>query len=167
MCDPFTIAAVSLTVAGEVVQHSAQQKQAKATRAAADESARVQLGAQNARALEETVAAAQSIDEANRQTTSVAAQARLSAIAGGVAGNSVDAVLNEVQGNLGRFKDSVHQNLGMTLLQIQRGNMGIEAQRESRINSVPAPNPWITGLAITSSVVGGVRDYKAGKPPKG
>lgn len=170
MCDPGTIALTALVaggatkVAGAVVGHKAQNKEKKANDIAATDAAVADFSALHARELEEKVAAGQSLEEGARQAASASSMARLSAISSGVGGASADAIVGGIAADRGRFNDSVKQNLDMSLLQIQRQGLGVEATRKARINSKSKANPWVTGLAIGGAVADTATQYYAGKP---
>lgn len=166
MCEPTTIVAAALAikagteVVGSVMEHKAQNKANKANTAAANDAAVASHNVLNARTLEERVAAGQAINEGERQTVSASAEARLSAITSGVAGQSAEAVLGTIEGDLGRYTDSIKQNLDMNLLQIDRQRLGVEAERRGRIATGPQKaNPWATGLSIARAGV----DYATAK----
>lgn len=160
-------AQLAIQVGSAIAGHAAQDKQAKATRIAADEAAATQFNALNARSLEERIAAAQAINEGGRQAASAASLARLSAITAGVSGQSADAITQGIEGDLGRFTDSIDQNLEVSQFQLERAGLGIEAQRKGRINGVPPANPFLTGLTIGSDVVDFIGKRIAQQTPKG
>lgn len=150
---PFILAAASLAIkAGSAVAaHKAQNKASAANLIAANGAANAENAALSARALEEGAATAQSIDEGQRQSMSAASMARISAVSSGVAGQSADAILGSLAGDLGRYTSSAKQNLDLSLLQIDRARLGVEARREERINAVPRANPFLTGLSIAGA----------------
>ena len=168
MCEPTTIAAVALTtveVGSAVVKHKAQNKAADANAVAANESAEMQQRALTRRLLEERIASGQDVQAGERQSASAISIARLSALESGVQGASVDAQQQQLEGDLGRFKDSVAQNLGATEAQIADQRLGVDAERRARINGVPGANPFLTGLTIAGSGLDLYTNLKSNKPP--
>lgn len=169
MCEPTTIAAVAMTaveVGGAVIKHKAQNKAHDATETAANDSAELQQRALSQRLIQERIASGQDVMAGERQATSAISIARLAALESGVAGYSVDAQTHQIEGDLGRFKDSVEQNLGVTELQIDQQRGGVEAERKARISGVPEANPFLTALTIAGSGVNLYNNIKSTKPPK-
>jgi hypothetical protein len=160
-------AQLAIKVAGSVGEHVAQNQAAKANERAANASALASQHALTERAIEEQISAGSEIVEGDRQALSASASARLSSVNAGVAGQSADAILHQVQANRGRYVDSVRQNLDFGLLQIARQREGVDAERLSRIAQVPRANPFLTGLKIGSAII----DYKtqtaSASAPKG
>lgn len=165
---PVIIAAAmaALEIGQAVAGHSAQNKQHKANETASNEAALESQRALNQRLLEERLAESQDIQAGERQAVSAASLAKLSAVSGGVAGNSVNMEQQAIEGDLGRFKDTAAQNLGLVELQIDRQRAGVEAERQARISGVPGANPYLTALTIAGSGVNLYGNIQSTKPPK-
>lgn len=167
--DPITALMAAQLIIGvgkAVLGHQAQNKAAKANESAADLAALESQRAINARLIEERIASGQDILAGERQAVSAASLARLSAVAAGVGGNSVQLQQQEIAGDLGRFKDSVDQNLSLVELQLERQRGGVEAERISRINGVPGANPYLTAFTIAGEGLDFYTKRQSYKPPK-
>jgi hypothetical protein len=97
--------------------------------------------------------------QADRQARKADALARVSAGEAGVTGASVDALVNDISAEASAFKVAQEQNLDMTITQLQREKVSEQAQARNRINSVPAANPFATGLTIAGMGL----DFAAGQ----
>lgn len=166
MCDPTTIAltGLGLGIAGEIAGHQAQNSASKANEKAAKEAAKVDIGAINLRETQEGQSAMQQLEEAERQTKTVAGQARVSASEAGVAGVSVDALLNQIQAEGSLLKSDIGLNKQNTIAQLEREKLGVAATAQSRINAVPRANPFATALRIGSRVVDTAGQFARRKP---
>lgn len=153
------------SIAGAIAGNNAQNKNAKATRSAADKAANAEYAGLNVRALQERIAAATQVEQGSRQAMSAASLARLSAVSSGVAGQSADAILQTIEGDRGRFNSSIDQNLDFILAQLEREELGVEARRQSRISSAPKANPFLAGLTIAGSLTDFGTQYLSQKPP--
>lgn len=166
---PFALVAAKLAIdtAGAIVEHQAQNKQARANEAAANAAARADRAALAGRAIEERIAAAQSLQASGAQAMSAAALARLSALRAGVAGQSVTAVSQTIQADLGATRDSITQNLDLALLQVERQGASVEALRQSRIAAVPRANTLLTALKIGRAALEAGSQASSMQAPKG
>lgn len=168
MCNPgilleagqFAVQAGS-TIAGA----SAQAKQSKATKQAAIEANAQTYKSLDTRAGQEQDAATRTIMSADRAARATDALARTSAGAAGVAGASVDALLAGIAHDKFTAEDTIHTNLSNTLSQIDAEKKGADANMQNRINSAPAPNPFMTGLQVAGEALD---TYNQSRPkPKG
>lgn len=165
MCDPGTLLAAgsfAVSAGSAVVGASAQAKQAKANKKAAQGANAETYQALDTRANQEKDAATQTIMAADRQARATDALARTSAGAAGVAGASVDALLAGIAHDKFTAEDTIKTNLGNTLSQIDAEKKGADATMQNRINSAPPPNPFAVGL----SIAGDALDAFAGFRPK-
>lgn len=154
MCEPTSII-IGMTVAGAAIKgiqavadHVGQQQQHDDNEVAAKADLKTTYGDLLARAGQERAATAQSIMATDRQARQAQATAAVSAGESGVAGASVDALLQGIDRDRAQANLIGERNLDFTLGQIRREATGARAQALDRINSVPAPNPWLTGLRI-------------------
>lgn len=163
---PLFVALATLEIGKSMLGHKAQNEAAKANKSAANEAATADQRALNQRLLEERLAAARDMVAGERQAVSAASLARLSALQGGVAGASVDLQQQQIEGDLGRYKDSTAENLGLVELQIERQRAGVEAERKARISGVPGANPYLTSLTIAGAGINLYSNIKSTRPPK-
>lgn len=166
MCDPTTIAltGLGLGIAGDIMDSHAQNDASKKNERAAKEAAKVDIGAINLREAQENRAAMQQIEEADRQTKTVVGQAHVSAAEAGVSGNSVDALMQQIQAQGSLLKSDIGLNKNNTISQLEREKAGIAATAQSRINAVPRANPFATALRIGGRVVSTAGQLQQRKP---
>lgn len=151
MCEPLsagTMFAISTAVAaaGAGLSYMGQQAQASAqadANAAQAESVRKatinqydQLQLQQQQDREN---AAQKLTETSRQAAQARATAITAAGEAGVAGLSVNALLDDITRQEMEFTDSVKHNQQRRDQQIRQEMVGVEASGQSRINSLPTP----------------------------
>lgn len=205
-------AALAIQGVSAIAGHSAQNKAAKAAEqaaarqkeavtAAANTSARFenqqidrqleeqqmafdqQIGAIAARRGEERTAAGRSILASDRAARMADGTARLSAGAAGVAGSSVDAVLQDVGIQAATSRQSINDNLSTVNRQLDRQDhatrdtffletrnteaqrAGVEANRQNRIAGVqniatpPRANPFATALQVGGALLDAGSSY--------
>lgn len=158
MCDPGSIIAAStlaVEAGGKVASYMGQKKQAKAVATAADNSARQQIGQVSLRETQTQDSASQSILQADRQARAADAEARVSAGESGVAGASVDALLNDVQRQDSEYKTATNVNTQDELAQLEAEKQGIRVQAANQKAAVPQPST----LALGTSLVGAGLDF--------
>ena len=176
MCEPATIAAVTMAIVGAgsaVAQHQSAEAQAKinnnlfkqnkenAYAAMRDEL----LGIQN-RQSQETEAASQAIQKRRRQEMEDMSSATVAAGEAGVTGLSVERVLRDIGAVASRDVSTVEQNRDWTLDQLTEESRGIATKTESRIYGVARgikPSAWATGFKIAGSAANAYSAYSSGK----
>lgn len=156
MCEPTALAigSFALDAGGKIAGASAQNKAAAANKQNALLNLRLQNADLSEQVNQETAAAraqTQSIAQAGQAAISTATT---SAAESGVAGQSVDALVQEVLRQQGVATDATAQNLENTLDQAQRERQGLAAQAAGQIASIPKANPLATALGVAGAGIG-------------
>lgn len=170
MCDPGTIiagASLAIGTGSAVVQHKAQAKAAKANEANAVQSMVESWKDISLQEVQQQDATALTIMQSDRAARKADALARVSAGEAGVAGASVDAFLGDLSAEASAFKMTQERNLNMTTAQLQREKISGRSVAQNRINAVPAPNLFATGLTIASQGLDFATKIVSRKPSKG
>ena len=167
MCLPVVIAGVA--IASAVASIYAQQQQSKMTNATykqnADNARTAQLNAYE----QAGVANSQQYQQATQAATDnalSAARARATATAAagdsGVAGNSIDSIVNDISRQEGNNYATINTNRDWAVEQARLQGQGIQAQAASQINGAPRAyfNPAIGLLQVGAA---GVQGYYSGK----
>lgn len=149
------------SILGHKAQNDAAEDNARAARAAFAETQR----ALALRAGQERAVASQSILSADRERRMADAMTRVSAGEAGVAGASVDALLTDIVRASAEANSVIQQNLKGTLNQIHAEMGSAQATMQSRINSTPSANPFLTALEIGSSALSFGQQLYAGRKP--
>lgn len=173
MCEPTTIALATMAVGTTqaLMQHKAQNDMAK------QQTAQNNINSQNAirsmdfqnaginmrleqeadRAVDDRL---ENVLEAARMRSKMVA----SAGDGGVSGQSTDFALRDVGRTASRNRSSINRNLDAKFAQGFHDKLGIKAQTESRLSSMPIPQKasWMaTGLQIAGSALQAGSNYQA------
>jgi hypothetical protein len=169
MCEPMTIMALSsaaLSVAGSVKSHNAQagafDDNTKAAHAAKVEEDRM---AQEDSAVTDQAAAQEKIDRGLEGMKS-SATALTSAGESGVSGNSIDALMNELDASVLRGNTTTTQNLELSQRGTQRQLASNKRTAQSRINSVAKPSKSATALSIAGTLASTAASYGTATAPK-
>lgn len=136
-----------------------QNHMAEQNTASAISSANTQYAYTQNRMEQERRAGVQQITENRIQALRASSTAETAAGEAGVVGLSVDHLLGDIMGRQGRFTDSVNQNYEMSHDSLLGQEEGIQANAQSKINSVPKGNILATGLQIASSGVSAASGY--------
>lgn len=115
---------------------NANNKAVTESRAAAAESTRRALQDLDARELEDMLAAAQQQDQNTRAGNVLKSTATVAAGEAGVAGQSIDELLNDVNSLTGRNRTTIKANVEMTEAQNERSRDQILATGLSEYNSI-------------------------------
>lgn len=173
MCEPTTIAAMTLAVAAASAAASvkAQQDQAAAASAAADQQNQMnqrqrtqtiqnasnnnmQLNLQGQQNRDQTL---QKLAENNRNASIGIGKATAAGGASGVGGNSVDALLGDLSGVQTRYNNSVIENYDSTVSALENDRLNIYANAANSINGLKTPAAVVqpdyisAGLKITQA----------------
>ena len=167
MCHPaLIIAGGAMSVAGTVMGHNSQSKafdeNAKAAHAAKVEEDRM---AQEDSAVADTAAVQEKIDRGLEGMKS-SATALTSAGESGVSGNSIDALMNELDASVLRGNTTTTQNLELSQRGTQRQLASNKRSAQSRINSVAKPSKAASALSIAATVASTAGAYGAATAPK-
>ncbi len=138
-----------------------------AVHASATENTRMALQDLDARSVEEMLSAAQQQDVNTRQGNSIRSTSIVAAGEAGVTGNSVDELLNDVQAQTSRNKQTITANENITQAQIQRDREQAIAQGKSQYDSaqktqINKPSPLSPILQIAGATLNTV-DYLQGR----
>lgn len=174
MCDPVTIAAVTLAVsaASTAATIDAQQKAADAQSAANQRNYDAQMVAYNANLANANLTKTQQADALSQkkiENNAIArrdmAKATVAAGEAGVSGLSVDALLSELGGNAGRANANAEVNYLNQDRAIEADRMNAWAGTSSAINSLKTPTqPDYIGAGLR--IVGAYTDYRGATLPK-
>ncbi len=166
-------AAVASTASARGAAGRSQSEQARfndAVHASATENTRQALQDLDARAVEDMLATAQQQDQNTRQGNSIKSTAIVAAGEAGVAGNSVDELLNDVQAQTTRNKQAISTNENITQAQLQRDREQAIAQGKSQYNStqntvINKPSALSPALQIAGATLNTV-DYLQSRQAK-
>ena len=160
MCHPaLLIAGGSMQALGTLQGHNAQadafDDNATAAHAAKVEEDRM---AQEDSAVTDQAAAQEKIDRGLEGMKS-SATALTSAGESGVSGNSIDALMNELDASVLRGNTTTTQNLELSQRGTQRQLASNRRTAQSRINSVAKPSKSATALSIAGTVASTAASY--------
>jgi hypothetical protein len=158
MCDPLSAAVVvgtGLSIYGDVQEHKAQSAQAKANKAAALAALRLQDHELSIEEVQSRIAGTQQIEQGDQAVRDAAGEAQASAAARGVGGVSIDLLLDNVQAQGARFRESVQQNTDAQAAALERQKDAALAEAQARIAGVSPASALTTGLKIGSDIVNG------------
>lgn len=156
MCEPTALAigSFALQAGSALAQHEGEARQSRATRAAATEAAQLQVADISKRQQEELRAGREQEEQVRREGREVAAMARASASEAGVQGTSVDLLLDDIEGDTLGAQQSLRDSTTVSIDQLQRMKLGVNAERDNRIAAAPEPSGLLTGLRIGSAGIG-------------
>ena len=159
MCHPAI--AIGAGVLGAIQSHNAQADAFEANAQAAldakaveDSAANEDLALQDQAAAEEKIN--RSLEGQQKQATAL-----VSAGESGVSGNSVDALLNELEAGVLRGNTMTSRNFAVEQLGTQRRLESNRRTAQSRINSVAKPSAVATGLQIAGTAAANTSYTKA------
>jgi hypothetical protein len=141
----------ALNASAAVADHVAKDQAAKANKEAAEKSLAEVWKDITIRQSEEQDAASMSIMAIDRQARQADALARVSAGEAGVAGASVDMILNGITRDRSTAVQTTQRNAQMTMDQLQRDKLQAKTQADNQIAGVPGANPFLTGLRIAGA----------------
>ncbi len=123
----------------------------------------------DAREIQDMMEAAQQTDQITKQSQKLTSTASVAAGESGVAGRSVDELLNDVNAMAARNRTTVKTNLSMSQAQLQRNREQTLANGQAQYNSVAPvkinkPNYLASVLGIASSAID-VADYAQTRNP--
>lgn len=152
MCDVMTALSIGSTVVGLY----GQQQEAKAQEKYNNDLARNAVTANNQRnaqinmrQIQERDAAAQKVQENNREAMKSEASAQVAASSAGVSGVSVDSLLSDIGSSQGRYNASVGENLRATNVGEDWDRVNAQNDMQSTFNSMQAPKrPNYLGAAL-------------------
>jgi hypothetical protein len=172
MCEPTTMAVLSVAQGG--LEFMAAQQQAQADQArydqnriAATQARDLKIQSLNQRAIQESEAAATEKQDLALRALELRERALVAAGEGGVSGSSVDNLLNEYTAQKLRGVTTINRNLDLIENQINLEKMGASAEAENRINSLPqgkVPSFLAAAVGTAVSAAGSYHTYKVDKP---
>jgi hypothetical protein len=150
MCDPTVLAAASFVsqAGSSIIAAGAQDAQSRAVAKAAVADYRIKARDIGTRQGEEMAAATLQIEGAARATSVAQGATSAAAGEGGVTGNSVTALQNVLEGQLGDYTGSVLRNRDSVVGQLQREKLAARAEAASRIAGAPPSNPLATAVGV-------------------
>ena len=159
MCHPAI--AIGAGVLGAIQSHNAQADAFEANANAAVDAKIIEDAAVNEDlALQQQAAAEEKINR-SLEGQQKKATALVSAGESGVSGNSVDALVNELEAGVLRGNTMTSRNFAVDQLSAQRRLDSNKRTAQSRINSVAQPNKLATGLQIAGTVAANTSYTKA------
>lgn len=162
MCDVAAVVAVAglaINVASTVNQANEQNKASQDNAENARKTAQNNMGLLSLRQMQEAAAANQTIYQMDLEARKAKAQTAVSAGESGVAGTSVDLLLADIDRQQLQAQEGTKRNLEGTLSQLEQEKKVVSTNMQSQINSVPAANPWATGLKIGGAGVDAGTSY--------
>jgi len=166
MCHPATLAFAGFALAAgrEIAQARGVSQQRRAVRQAADADLEATLNDLRARLEEEQRAATLRTDAARVQTQAAVGSARTLAAGSGVAGRSVDLLVQDLLAREGDYRVSVARNLESVEGQIARQREAAVARRDSIVAGAPSYNPFLGGINVAGSIISPLLDLYSRKP---
>lgn len=161
---PIALASLALSAGGAIADYSAKGRAAAKNKTAALEEQTRTLNSLSLRQSEETDSAAHETENATRQTATLQGQANLSAAESGIAGNSVTALMGELERQRGLYTDNIAENLSRTMRQLQMEKLGVVAQTKNRITQAPAPSPFSLALRLGGQAFETFTQFQQRKP---
>lgn len=165
MCDPILIT-TGLAVAGAASQYQGQRNQAKYAERAATVQRNANIANIRAEQVQNQQDEAERVEALRRQTEQKQATARSAAAEAGVAGLSVDAVLNELAGQGAEAFQNLETNYARSALGTANQLYNADSQYASTVAQSPKPSGLAAALQIGGQLATGYADYKASKLPK-
>ena len=158
-CEPTTLLAISLTLsaAGTAASHIGQQQAADRQKAYQDhladmqrEAAQRRVASLHTKALQEQMVSAQKIEAARQESDRVAAQARLSAEAGGIAGVTAGHIIQTHEAQEGRYIAALQEEQRMRDANVERMSEDIMlgAQQQMAATQAPINQPSMLASAL-------------------
>lgn len=167
MCDLVTglaAATFAINAGSAVANHQAQKKASEGNEEAAIKAMLEAWKDIGLRESQEQDAAEQTIMQADRQARLATASAQLSAAESGVAGASVDAVVQQIENEASAFKTTTRKNLDMTIAQLQREKISGRTVAQQRIAAVPPPSGFLTALQIGGAAANATNFWYSRQP---
>lgn len=164
MClDPVSMGVLSFAVKaiGAVASFAAQSAESAANARNAIEQNKIDQRQLTLRQIQENAAAAQKKQAQNVQEAEVKAEATVAQVSKGVTGLSVENLLNDVTRKAARNQTTISENARMAVVQIQEGKKAATVRAQSRIDSVPPPNPLSLIAGIGSAAITGYNTYQS------
>ncbi len=163
MCEPTTIlmaTSLALSAAQARGQYQAQKGMNTRNRRAANQQLEYNTAMNNVTRAQNQEDAAKAAEQLRRESAAKQATARAAAAESGVAGLSVDAVLNELSGQAAEAQQQIDTNYARQALQQDATQVGLVAQHSNTLANLPA-NPYPDylgmGLKLGQGVVSGAR----------
>jgi hypothetical protein len=166
MCDPTTMAVLQVAKGGmEFMQAQQEADAAQArydqNRIAAAQARDLKIQTLNARAIQESEAAAEGKQKQALEALQLRERAVVAAGEAGVSGSSVDNLLNEYTAQRLRGVTTINRNLENIEKQIGLQKMGASAEAENRINSLPQGTQPSFLAAAVGTAASAYSTYKA------
>lgn len=151
MCEPTTIAMLTIAAVGAVTSHQQAQRAADATADSIEQS--MQLAADTAAVQQGQINQQAADEKAQRSVEALAERGRIRAILGesGLAGNNASRIEGESYFNQGTDMASIESNRQAAIKQSQLDAQAGQAQSRTQLNSLKRPSALGTGLQIAGA----------------
>jgi len=170
MCEPASIIAgvgLVISVTAAIVDGVSKDEANKKAKEAAAESASNGTRLLTLRQMQEKQAAQQNMFFADLDARSADAQARVSAGESGVAGTSVDIILDDIERQRLMANEGMKTNVDGMIQQLSQEKNVVRSNAQNQVNATP-PNNWgATGLRIGAAGADAVSTYYRNKPSAG
>lgn len=180
MCEPMTIAAVTMAVAsvgsavaghqGAKAQQKMQDYQYEQNRLNSMTALRHNYSTTQQRQFQEAEAASQQIQERRREALKQTASASVAAGESGITGLSVESVLRDIGAAASRDVSTIEQNRDWNIDQLNQQMLGQQAQAKSRSTSVmpgQSVSPWPYAFQAAQGASSAFSIYKQGQAKSG
>ena len=170
MCDPISIAAITASVGSSIAGYAGQRQQAKAQAAYQAQSAAAErqraLQEQSSirmRQAQEQEATARELEQVSRKSQEALARARVSAGEAGVAGASVQALMDDYTRQEAGYRAATLRQQEMSALGTQLGleQAGLASQQRLISINQPISKPSFLTAGL-EAVSGGLSGYRTG-----
>jgi len=163
MCDPVSIGMAGLSGTQQILSHKAQKDEAKrlnaeneaaynANKQAAIDAAMFNESELSLRQSEEALAAAATVGDLDSAADASRSTAVVAAAEAGLSGNSLAAIISDIDSSTGKDKTRVRKNAEMRSDQIQREKVSVGVEAKNNINSFKRTT--VRGPSILTPILG-------------
>lgn len=165
MCSPLALGIFSFAMQGAqaVAGYMAQKQEYETNKENAREAWKNEQQQLTLREMQEQEALRQKETQQNIEEARAAADVEVSGAAAGVAGISMDNLLRDVGRRAATNRQVEQTNTDMIISQLKAERKGVNAQAQSRINSVAKPSPLSLIAGIGSAGISGYNTYTTAK----
>lgn len=157
MCDPISIAAGGLMVAGQINKFFQDKKDAADNKDAANNAFRSDVTALVTRVSEERLVAGLELEDVAKQGAALTATSAVGAVEAGVSGISADLIAGDIERQVADEQSIIGRSLLQTERQLGREIDSAASIRGSRIAGVPGPSTVGALIGVGAGVLRGFR----------